>query len=300
MNHDTADAMRVAEACASTSRRRRAIDTRHRPTTSSVVRLTSPAQTMFGSDGAIAISPIESDPPSRSKTGFHVVPPLTVLKIPPDAAAMKMIFGFDATASASSNPPAGAAGPIWRHSRPSSGETGRSFGRERAGGDQGATASVGIRGGMASSSCGTEERFANRPCRRLPAISLVQRARLRSGGGGTGLVAGQAICHRRVRERLAVLRVERRRPLQRVHRRAGLAPDDVDRAERVPGGEVVGIELNGAALERLGARQVAPRCARPPRDCGSRGRRSDPLSRLRSARARPPRGCRAAAMTARA
>jgi hypothetical protein len=78
-----------------------------------------PAQMMFGSDGAIARSPIESDVPCASKTGFQVTPLFTVLKIPPEAAPTKMVEGFPTTASTSSMRPPNAAGPIWRHSRPS-------------------------------------------------------------------------------------------------------------------------------------------------------------------------------------
>ena len=67
---------------------------------------------MFGSDGAIARSPIDSVAPSLSNTGFHVTPLFTVFQMPPDATPMKMMCGFASTASTSSMRPPYEAGPM--------------------------------------------------------------------------------------------------------------------------------------------------------------------------------------------
>src|SRR5438876_3361511 len=61
------------------------------------------------------MSPIDSADPSRSNTGVHVTPLLTVLNTPPDAVPTKMIEGLPTTASTSSMRPPNDAGPMWRH-----------------------------------------------------------------------------------------------------------------------------------------------------------------------------------------
>src|SRR5262249_51776066 len=74
-----------------------------------------PTQTRFGSEGAIAMSPIDKAVPSRSNTGVHVTPLLTLLNTPPDPVPTKMIDAFPGSASTSSMRPPKEAGPIWRH-----------------------------------------------------------------------------------------------------------------------------------------------------------------------------------------
>jgi len=74
-----------------------------------------PTQTMPGSLGAIAMSPMDVDVPSRSKTGDHVVPLFVVRKTPPPAVPTKIVPGFPGTASMSSMRPPNEAGPIDRH-----------------------------------------------------------------------------------------------------------------------------------------------------------------------------------------
>src|SRR5262245_32717002 len=75
---------------------------------------------VLASEGAMAMSPIESAVPSRSKTGVQVTPLLTVLNTPPDAVPTKMIDGLVATASMSSMRPPNDAGPMCRQRRCSS------------------------------------------------------------------------------------------------------------------------------------------------------------------------------------
>src|SRR4029434_9750711 len=70
---------------------------------------------MPGSLGAIAMSPMDVDVPSRSKTGDHVVPLFVVRKTPPPAVPTKIVPGFPGTASMSSKRPPDEAGPIDRH-----------------------------------------------------------------------------------------------------------------------------------------------------------------------------------------
>src|SRR6478672_5537810 len=77
-----------------------------------------PTQTMPGSLGAIAMSPMDVDRPSRSKTGDHVVPLFVERKTPPPAVPTKIVPGFPGTASMSSMRPPNEAGPIERHGSP--------------------------------------------------------------------------------------------------------------------------------------------------------------------------------------
>ena len=71
-----------------------------------------PTQTMFGSDGAMAMSPIESADASRSKVVVQVTPLFTLLNTPPDAVPTKIVDGLPGTASMSSMRPPNEAGPM--------------------------------------------------------------------------------------------------------------------------------------------------------------------------------------------
>ena len=75
-----------------------------------------PTQTIDGSDGAIAISPIV-DTPSLSKIGSQVVPLLVVFQTPPEAVPTYTMFGLLSTTAKSSMRPPIVAGPISRNSR---------------------------------------------------------------------------------------------------------------------------------------------------------------------------------------
>src|SRR5436189_2695899 len=75
-----------------------------------------PTQTIDGSDGAIAISPIV-DTPSLSKIGSQVVPLLVVFHTPPEAVPTYTMFGLLSTTAKSSMRPPIVAGPISRNSR---------------------------------------------------------------------------------------------------------------------------------------------------------------------------------------
>src|SRR5437588_12244482 len=75
-----------------------------------------PTQTIDGSDGAIAISPIV-DTPSLSKIGSQVVPLLVVFHTPPEAVPTYTMFGLLSTTAKSSMRPPMVAGPISRNSR---------------------------------------------------------------------------------------------------------------------------------------------------------------------------------------
>src|SRR5690349_8082971 len=89
-----------------------------------------PTQTMDGSDGAMAMSPIV-ETASLSKTGSQVVPLLTVFQTPPEATPTKTTLGLDSTTAKSSMRPPMMAGPISRNSRDlnfSMGEGGRGAG----------------------------------------------------------------------------------------------------------------------------------------------------------------------------
>src|SRR6188768_3299478 len=74
-----------------------------------------PTQMIPGSLGAMAMSPIDVDRPSRSNTGDHVVPLLVERKTPPPAVPTKIVPGRPGTASMSSMRPPNDAGPIARH-----------------------------------------------------------------------------------------------------------------------------------------------------------------------------------------
>src|SRR5689334_13481779 len=75
-----------------------------------------PTQTMEGSEGAMAMSPmVETD--SLSKTGSQVVPLLVVFQTPPEATPTKTMLGLDSTTAKSSMRPPMTAGPISRNSR---------------------------------------------------------------------------------------------------------------------------------------------------------------------------------------
>src|SRR5246127_3407020 len=75
-----------------------------------------PTQTMEGSEGAIAMSPMV-ETASLSKTGSQVVPLLTVFQTPPEATPTKTMLGLDSTTAKSSMRPPMIAGPISRNSR---------------------------------------------------------------------------------------------------------------------------------------------------------------------------------------
>ena len=75
-----------------------------------------PTQTIDGSDGAIAISPIV-ETPSLSKIGSQVVPLLVVFHTPPEAVPTYTMFGLLSTTAKSSMRPPIVAGPISRNSR---------------------------------------------------------------------------------------------------------------------------------------------------------------------------------------
>src|SRR5215467_11482737 len=74
-----------------------------------------PTQTIEGSDGAMAMSPIV-DTPSLSKTGSQVVPLLVVFQTPPEATPTNTMLGLDSTTAKSSMRPPMVAGPISRNS----------------------------------------------------------------------------------------------------------------------------------------------------------------------------------------
>src|SRR5215469_14510399 len=75
-----------------------------------------PTHTTSGSDCETVTSPM-LDTGCSSKTGFHVMPLLTVLKRPPDAvAAYTMLVLLSTTAKSSMRPPI-FAGPISRNFR---------------------------------------------------------------------------------------------------------------------------------------------------------------------------------------
>src|ERR1041385_8446500 len=73
-----------------------------------------PIQMTLGSEGAMAMSPIDSADASRSKVVVQVTPLFTVLNTPPDAVPTKMVDGLPGTASISSMRPPNEAGPMWR------------------------------------------------------------------------------------------------------------------------------------------------------------------------------------------
>src|SRR3954464_509309 len=73
-----------------------------------------PAQTTFGFDGAIAMSPIDRLG-CASNTGAQVVPLLAVFHTPPVAAPAWITGGWDSTASTSSIRPPMLTGPTARH-----------------------------------------------------------------------------------------------------------------------------------------------------------------------------------------
>src|SRR5262249_54638044 len=75
-----------------------------------------PTQTMEGSDGATAMSPIV-ETASLSKTGSQVVPLLVVFQTPPEATPTNTMLGLDSTTAKSSMRPPMTAGPISRNSR---------------------------------------------------------------------------------------------------------------------------------------------------------------------------------------
>src|SRR5438105_15850813 len=75
-----------------------------------------PTQTIEGSDGAMAISPIV-ETPSLSKTGSQVVPLFVVFHTPPEAVPTYTMFGLLSTTAKSSMRPPITAGPISRNSR---------------------------------------------------------------------------------------------------------------------------------------------------------------------------------------
>src|SRR5437588_3237132 len=75
-----------------------------------------PTQTIEGSDGAMAISPIV-ETPSLSKTGSQVVPLFVVFHTPPEAVPTYTMFGLLSTTAKSSMRPPIVAGPISRNSR---------------------------------------------------------------------------------------------------------------------------------------------------------------------------------------
>src|SRR5439155_22205303 len=75
-----------------------------------------PTQTIEGSDGAMAMSPMV-ETASLSKRGSQVVPLFTVFQTPPEATPTKTILGFDSTTAKSSMRPPMTAGPISRNSR---------------------------------------------------------------------------------------------------------------------------------------------------------------------------------------
>src|SRR5215468_9499381 len=75
-----------------------------------------PTQTMEGSEGAIAMSPMV-ETPSLSNTGSQVVPLFTVFQTPPEATPTKTMLGLDSTTAKSSMRPPMIAGPISRNSR---------------------------------------------------------------------------------------------------------------------------------------------------------------------------------------
>src|SRR5580704_5606105 len=76
-----------------------------------------PTQTMEGSEGAMAISPIV-DTASLSKTGSHVVPLLVLFQTPPEATPTNTMLGFDSTTAKSSMRPPITAGPSSRNLSP--------------------------------------------------------------------------------------------------------------------------------------------------------------------------------------
>ena len=75
-----------------------------------------PTQTMEGSEGAIAMSPIV-DTASLSNTGSQVVPLFVVFHTPPDATPTNTMSGLLSTTAKSSMRPPITAGPISRNSR---------------------------------------------------------------------------------------------------------------------------------------------------------------------------------------
>src|SRR5581483_355671 len=76
-----------------------------------------PTQTVKGFFGSSAMQPIEYEP-SRSNTGVHVVPLLTVFQTPPEALATKWCEGlFGSTANPITRPEVNA-GPIDRKRKP--------------------------------------------------------------------------------------------------------------------------------------------------------------------------------------
>src|SRR5271165_7378058 len=76
-----------------------------------------PTQTMEGSEGAVAMSPIV-ETPSLSNTGSQVVPLLVVFHTPPDATPTNTMFGLLSTTAKSSMRPPITAGPSSRNSNP--------------------------------------------------------------------------------------------------------------------------------------------------------------------------------------
>src|SRR5262249_8564142 len=75
-----------------------------------------PIQTMEGSDGAIAMSPMV-ETPSLSKTGSQLVPLFVVFQTPPEAVPTYTMLGLPSTTAKSSMRPPITAGPISRNSR---------------------------------------------------------------------------------------------------------------------------------------------------------------------------------------
>src|SRR5438876_5160464 len=69
----------------------------------------------FGSEGAMAMSPIESAEASRSNVVVQVTPLFTLLKTPPEAVPTNIVDGLPGTASMSSMRPPDDAGPMCRH-----------------------------------------------------------------------------------------------------------------------------------------------------------------------------------------
>src|SRR5574338_1519937 len=68
-----------------------------------------------GSLGAMAMSPMDVERPSRSNTGDHVVPLFIDRKMPPPAVPTKIVVGCRGTASMSSMRPPNDDGPMERH-----------------------------------------------------------------------------------------------------------------------------------------------------------------------------------------